>query len=79
MTGNEIIACIVKDYYIALDGKKTKVSGVKYTGVFTGKEEPYFEGCIFDKMPDGTYQLGGTVLLIKKEFTQNVKTWTVVF
>jgi len=79
LKGTEIIVCIVKDYYIDLDGKKTKISGQKYSGVFTGKEAPYFEGAVFDKMPDGSYQLGGTVSLSKEEFTQNVKLWMPAF
>lgn len=79
MPTNQIIAAIVKDYYIDLDGKKTKITGQRCTGVFTGKDDPYFDGCIFDKMKDGSYQLGGTVCLTKDEFNQNVRTWTVVF
>ena len=59
--------------------KKTKVSGQRYTGVFTGKDEPYFEGSVFDEMPDGSYELGETVSLSKQEFANNVKEWMVVF
>ncbi|MBO4440428.1 MAG: hypothetical protein J5798_13885 [Spirochaetaceae bacterium] len=86
MNKYSLIACISNDYTIQLDGKPFKVKGERLVGTFLESgwqleatdETPYFRGAVFDRLKDG-YDLGGTVLLSKKEFLSRVKTWTEIF
>lgn len=73
----------MKDYTIKNDkGKDIWVKNEKRVGYFTnsGNDEQYFYGFCFDWYEkEQRYVDGGTCYMSKKEFNENVKTFTEVF
>jgi len=73
--GCKIFEADLKDYEIELDEGKCMITGDKIVGTFTGKDDPYFEGALFELSPSKKYNFTGSCSLTKEEFKEKVESW----